>query len=249
MEKVSINDWLTIQTRKDLSLLRRSLKYEPLQYGIIADLTFVVLSTCLDNIFYENEQRPTYLWVILCVLTVIVTLGCIIYCFWKNKRKQLDRIMALSVEELVDLFDNEVCYNIMTADSMDDCLLLNAAGEIQDEDASQKEIQKFYFIETCYYLDKAITQLCKFDKSATKAIYRDKDPGIGVSYARFLNVCTLIHDNYNHLIKAAEKDEYKKLINKRIIKKFNNLICQLVENNDFGELKDCKIQLNNSESE
>jgi len=44
MNKFSVNDWLTIQTRKDLTFIRRSIERETVNYAIFADMFIAVFS-------------------------------------------------------------------------------------------------------------------------------------------------------------------------------------------------------------
>lgn len=247
MNKVTLNDWMTLQTRKDLSLLRKSIKREPIRIAILIDVAIAVISTCLDGIYsaQSSDQQvgagsPSILWWIIAGIVILVTVGGIVLSVMSDKRKAFFRKISPTISELVDVFDNEVCYNIMTADSMDDHLIV-------DEDTKKlppnDEVQKFYFIETCYYLNKAISQLEKFEIQGKEAIFRGEN-GNGISLMRFVNVCTLIHSNYLRLITiAGDIKEYTDILKQsnKFIDMFNSLINSLEQNEGFTELKGCEI--------
>lgn len=243
MDKFSLNDWLTLQTRKDISLLRRSLKHEPIRIAILIDVGIAVVSTCLDNIYSSKDNAsnsPSVLWWIIVAATLLVTIGGIYLSIRFEKKKVLDRKVSPPIAELVDLFDNEVCYNIMTADSMDDHLILDEkTGKIKSDD----EVQKFYFIEACYYLNKAIGQLFRFKVLGKEAIFRE-EIGSGISMMRFKNVCSIIQSNYQHLNNiTGEKLPYKNIIkqNQAAVDMFDGLIHSLIKDAGFIELEGCKI--------
>ena len=46
MNKFTINDWLTIQTRKDLFYIRRGLEQKTVNHAIFADLLIALLAFC-----------------------------------------------------------------------------------------------------------------------------------------------------------------------------------------------------------
>ena len=141
--------------------------------------------------------------------------------------------MELPVDDLVNLFDNEICYSVMTADSMRDHLL-DANDNIEDE------IRQFYFIEAMYYSNKAISQLFYFKLPAKNAIQTNDSPG-GVWFSRFQNVCAILSQIYKALIRfSTDNNNYKPLLDdgKKYIEKFNDLVNHIAKECDIPELKD-----------
>lgn len=151
MEKISINDWLTLQTRKDITYIRRSLEHESVNYAIFADLFIALVAFCLDHLFWTVDANtgavekvaPSAFWIITSVLLFIIPAIIFIYNYCKRVRIRSDNKMSLPVDYLIDLFDNEICYNVITADSMRDHL---------KDSNEQEEIKKLYFIEAVYYV-------------------------------------------------------------------------------------------------
>lgn len=56
MDKFSINDWLTIQSRKDLTYIRRSLEFKTVDYAIFADILVALLAFCIGSCFMEQYR-------------------------------------------------------------------------------------------------------------------------------------------------------------------------------------------------
>lgn len=218
MGKFSINDWLTLQTRKDLTFIRRNLEHESVNYAIFADLFIALFSFVLDHILRTVDANtglveqisPSWLWIVTAILLVAVPAIIFIFSYRKKKKYQSDEKMVMPVEYLVDLFDNEICYNVMTADSMRDHML-------DESESIEKEIQQFYFIEALYYANKTSTQLNRFKNQGRNAI-RAGDSIEGVSFIRFRNVCEIIMNIYKALNDfSTKKGGYKVLMEDKII--------------------------------
>ena len=190
MNKFSVNDWLTIQARKDLTFIRRSIERETVNYAIFADIFIAVFSFVMDHVLWTvidpntgavEQIAPSWYWICTAFLLVIVPVAIFIHGVYKKERFHTDVKKVMPVEYLVDLFDNEICYNAMTADSMRDHML-------NENEAFEEEIRKFYFIEAAYYANKAISQLFYFKNQGKKAIQTKNSLG-GISFVRFYNVC------------------------------------------------------------
>lgn len=228
MDKFSINDWLTIQTRKDLTYIQRSHERETTNYAIFADLFIAVFSFVLDHILWTvvdsesgtvEQATPSWYWILTAALLILIPAVIFLIDWIKRKKYQKDTKKVIPVDQLIDLFDNEICYNAMTADSMRDCLL-NAGEDVEDE------IERFYYIEASYYSNKAATQLFYFKNQGKRAI-KTKDSVEGISYLRFKNVCEIIYNIYKQLIDFADsKPGYEILLldNKKYIGNFKNLM-------------------------
>lgn len=246
MEKFSINDWLTLQTRKDITYIRRSLEHESVSYAIFADLFIALFAFALDHLLQTEEQAsPSWLWIVAAGLLFAVPVIIFLVSFCKKKKLQADKKMVMPVEDLVDLFDNEICYNVMNADSMRD----HMKGS---NDSIEKEIQKFYFIEALYYASKASSQLFRFKIQGHNAVQTADSPG-GVAYIRFMNVCEIVKKIYEDLIEfATNKDEndYRALLKDGVacINDFIDLTNHIGgATNELSEMKEWKIDLSGIE--
>lgn len=228
MNKFSINDWLTLQTRKDLTFIRRSLEHDSVNYAIFADIFIALFAFVLDHILWNvvdpqtgkiEQVTPSLYWIIIAVLLCLIPTCIFGYGFIKRKIYQSDIKKVTPVEYLVDLFDNEISYNIMTADSMRDLMT-------KEDSTVEEEIRQFYFIEAMYYVNKAVTQLYSFRMQGNKAIIAG-NVHEGVSCSRFQNVCEIISGIYRSLMDISKKNEdYMALFSEAAdyINNFNELI-------------------------
>lgn len=228
MNKFSVNDWLTIQTRKDLTFIRRSIEHETVNNAIFADMFIAFFSFVMDHVLWSvvdpntgavEQVAPSWYWICTAFLLVAVPIAIFAWGIYKKERFQADVKKVMPVEYLVDLFDNEICYNAMTADSMRDHMM-------NESETFEDEIRKFYFIEAAYYANKAVSQLFYFKNQGKKAIQTKNSLG-GISFVRFHNVCEIVSNIYEDLISYTKEHEiYKPLLedSKDFIFNFNDLL-------------------------
>lgn len=247
MDKFSVNDWLTLQTRKDLTYIRRDLEHGSINHAIFADLFIALFAFVMDHVLWTivdpntgavEQATPSLYWIGTAVLLIIVPAIIFLCNYLKRNRYQADVKMVMPVDYLVDLFDNEICYNVMTADSMRDHML-NANGSIREE------IQKFYYIEALYYANKATTQLYHFKNQGQKAI-QTSTSFEGVAYVRFQNVCEIVFMIYKELVAFAINDRrFLALIedSKEDIDCFNDLVHYMgAKIDELNDMTDWKVE-------
>lgn len=228
MGKFTINDWIAIQTRKDITYIRRNLEHNSINYAIFADMFIAVLSFVLDHVFWTvtdsdtgkiEQVAPSWYWIVIAILLFMVPLIIVFIGRFRRRRFLFDIKMVKPVEYLINVFDNEICYNIMTADTMRDHLL-------DGNNTLREDIQKFYYIEAAYYVNKASHQLFEFKNQGINSIQTESSFD-GIPYIRFLNVSEIIHNTYNMLITfARSRSEYTNIIkdSANYIKEFNDLM-------------------------
>lgn len=245
MNKFSVNDWLTLQTRKDLTYIRRSLEHESIDYAIFADLFIALFSFVLDHVLWTvTDERvgaveqitPAWYWIGTACFLVIVPVIIFIHSYYKKRRYQADVKMVMPVDYFINLFDNEICYNAMTADSMRDHLL-------DKDNKLEEEIRKFYFIETLYYANKTTTQLYYFKNQGKNAIHT-KNTLEGISYIRFRNLCEIVNKIYKALLDFASKNEsYTALLEDSddYIENYNDLVAYMCEIPGLEDMKKWEI--------
>jgi len=210
----------------------------------IAVLSFVldhVLWTITDIDTGKTEQvTPSWYWIIIAILLISVPMIIAIIGRYRRQKFQFDIKMVKPVEYLINLFDNEICYNIMTADTMRDHLL-------EENNTLRADIQKFYYIEAMYYVNKATHQLFEFKNQGGNSIQTESSLD-GIPFIRFINVSEIIFNTYNLLIDfAGSRCEYIKLLNDstKYINEFNDLMDYM--GTKIPELKglvNWKIELN-----
>ena len=83
-------------------------------------------------------------------LIPIIWLGIKYFIRFYNRKKRGSDIP--NVSSLIDLFDNEICYYAMMAESY-----INKLDKSDDLDTNiSTSVKQFYFIETCFYINKPI---------------------------------------------------------------------------------------------
>ena len=241
MNKFSVNDWLTLQTRKDLTYIRRNLEHKTINYAIFADLFIAFLSFVLDHALWPvsdaktctaEELAPSWYWICTALLLAVVPVIIFINSYIHKRQHLTDMKMVMPVEYLINLFDNEICYNVMTADSMRDHFLDSSVD-------LENVIKKFYFIETLYYVNKTIAHLYYFKNQGQNAIHT-KNTLDGISYIRFKNACEIVYNIYTALLNYVSNNSgYKPLLEDSMdsIYNFNDLVNHM---GNIPELKEMK---------
>ncbi len=265
MDKYSINDWFTIQTRKDVQYLRRSIVRNPVSLSIFSEVFIAILSLVVEKIWYDDSASDLDVFPYWCGVTILLfVVPTVIFLCYRHRLAEVEknRKIVPPIPELIDLFDNEICYNVINADAMKDrlCGLINVAvnrrktigkgkkvaiqetynlrlsglikGDYQFskvryapdysaesyEEAQEPSVIRFYYIETGYYLDKAISQLLLFDKAIDKIVaVQEKALPNKIAGYRILNVCSIVDETYSELEKLSVDQRFKEYYFSEII--------------------------------
>lgn len=95
-----------------------------------------------------------------------------------------------NIKSMIDLFDNEICYFVLMAESYSDKL------KNINTDSPSNTIQ-FYFMETCFYVNKAIHNLSLTSNCANKIYSTDYEEifkNRKISYTRLKNIFNILDD-------------------------------------------------------
>lgn len=121
---------------------------------------------------------------------------------------------------MIDLFDNDICYYVLMAESY--------SKEFSDAKKIKKEcitdVDRFYFIETCFYVNKAIYNLSKTANNFN-VIYSDDVNELynnrKISITRLSNllgildsVIKIIEDNFDIISGVDKKENFRELFRK-----------------------------------
>lgn len=136
MNKITINDWQTLQTRKEIQNIRKTMaENKTASWTIVIELILVLAGFFLNNIFptpaavavfdsttgqiisQTTNSGVNWPWVTLSVLALGIPLVIAIRTFVKKKREEAREKLVRNTHEMITKFDDEVCYYIMTADS------------------------------------------------------------------------------------------------------------------------------------
>ena len=215
------NEWQELSLKKDIENIYKIL-YESKSDSslLMVDIFMAVFSLWLDKVYNTFDS----LWKCI-VLSVIIAIPISIIIFRKiiNKIRHYNSpYKAYSVETLVDVFDNKVCYYVLTAESYYQML-------VENQDNQDNSVLEFYFTEIWYYINKAKSELFSMynnENVFSEDIIKIQDDRL-VLATRLKNVIDMIDyigSNSNDLIKK---------INKKSNLKINDLQYQL--NDDYDQ--------------
>ena len=216
---MNINDWQTIQTRNYVKKIKELLSNpQAAELAIFVDVALLLFSFLLERIF-ENSRISTYIWIIILILGLGLSCYIIISAIVKQKIVEKYSDQLLPYDEIIALFDDEVCYKLMSALSF--CEQLENLSITSPTNKCEPSLAIFYDLEATYYLNKAISILGAIKASLSDIISYDENTissnGI-LSYDRIENVCDLIESIQKRLNSSITSlgskmsvDSYEKL--------------------------------------
>lgn len=177
-----VNDWQDLSLKKNIDkILKAQGKSEAIGVALSFDIAIAVIVLCVDkgidaindatsccfglekNLSFFEKLDVVYPFVILGMLGLIPSIIVGVRFFISRLAKRMTVAHIRSADELVDLFDNELCVYAMMAQSYADMLMTC-------NDASRKV---FFYIQTCYYINKSISGLIKTQPQMTSIISDD----------------------------------------------------------------------------
>ena len=146
----------------------------------------------------------------------------------------------MSAKEFKDVFDNEICYYILMAESYYNMLIENSANfpvapaPMGKDNPCDDSIKRFYYIEASYYFNKAIMLLRPIYNIASdvlsqkvNGVYQDKK----IAIARYENACQMLKCIYDYL--NDNKDIVSGLDHSDTIIEVNNKYMENLTHTDF----------------
>lgn len=197
-----VNEWQELSLKKDIENIYKTL-YESKSDSslLMVDIFMAVFSLWLDKVYNMFND----LWK-CAVLTVVIAIPISIVIFRKiiNKiRRHNSPYKAYSVETLVDVFDNKVCYYVLTAESYYQML-------VENQDNQDNSVLEFYFTEIWYYINKAKSELFSmynnenvFSEDSIKI--QDDKLVLATRLKNIMDMIDHIGNNSNDLIKKISK--------------------------------------------
>lgn len=209
MSKVSLNDWETMHIRKEIEAIHRSVtKKDIVDYAFVVDTILVLLGFAFDKGVLEDGSKQNISWWFFgsAIALLLLIFGCIIIRAIRAKKKENLRRKVKSSREIVRLIDDKVCYFLMTAQSMYD----NGIG-------ISTPIDRFYLIETSYYLNKCVSILMSVNNNISCVLVSGSSADDllsgKISKERMKNIFSLLDTLYEGIaeaiIQCAEKDRKK----------------------------------------
>lgn len=200
---MNINDWKIIQMRNDVKYIKRNaVGNNAANWSLVIDVFLVLLAFVLDRIV-DNPQEINALWIVIGACGIIFPV--VLFAVQAIKTKHAEEISrrVLNTKELVEIFDDEICYMIMSAETFNKNL--QNSSEV---DSRQKALMlEFYTIEVEYYLNKAVKLLLKMDNNLSGVLNTEDITQNHISKPRLINSISLIVSLYEELFKFVEKQE------------------------------------------
>lgn len=203
MEDIKFNEWQEMALKKDMeSIIKKLDMQEPIILSLCWEVVLAVGTIIVDHLF-DIQNIDIMLWIFVVILAVLPP---IIIIFQKFVRWGLSIKKVLSgkyeVRDLVDTFDNQICYWVMMCNSYNNLL----------SKVSEKNKKIFLYQEGCYYNNKSMQALFHMNPVIDKVFSNDSKDVIEkniVDIYRLLSLLEMMNNNQLELdkqIKAMKDD-------------------------------------------
>lgn len=235
MNRITINDWQAIQSRKEIQNIRRLIRTEKAaSWSIVFEVALLITGFCLDNVFSET-QKTNGLWIAVSSVAVIVPILVFIAEVVIQKRKRNALKQVRDVHEIINMFDDEVCYYVMTAGSFLDTKIGVAKNHTNETGTDCRELRRFYIIEASYYLNKSVGILGLMKNNLGNIVERmdlnsDRIPSVSqISFYRFQNTVLLMscmYQNIEQMLISEDDMAYILEDNRHYMRQLNDVISE-----------------------
>ena len=169
-------------------------------WSLVIDVFLVLLAFVLDRTSSELQSINT-LWIAIAVCGVAFPLCLYIVEVIKIKRAEKISKRVLNAKELVVMFDDEICYMIMSAETF--TKKLQQAEPVKSRQTAL--MLEFYTIEAEYYLNKAVHLILKMDNNLNSVLDEADLTKNRISKTRLINAISLIASIYESLFEYETK--------------------------------------------
>ncbi len=186
----TVNEWQDLSLKKDVENVAREIKRKGKRESILTlDLLLAILAIMFDHLFSENECERIIVLSVIAGLAVIITAIYFLLKFldWRKARRKI-KSGIIKIKPYVDLFDNNICYYAMTA---------NTFRENFQNESHDSSIKNFYFIESNYYVNKCITELNNMKNLIGEIFTNDENEAVSkakIHTSRLENIILLLCD-------------------------------------------------------
>ncbi len=187
MEKYDALDWQSFSEKKNIEEIAKNTK-DKNDIQITATIEIAMgISSIVSDVIFCGKVLIIISWITLVIsLIPLVWLGIKYSIRFYNRKKRGNDIP--NVLSLIDLFDNEICYYAMMAESY--------TNKLNNTDVNTPcSVEQFYFIETCFYINKAIYNLSLTSNCKDKLYSTDKKKlhqSRNISYTRLRNIFDIL---------------------------------------------------------
>lgn len=207
-------------------------------WSLVVDVLLLLLAFVLDRIFGDAEGFNIW-WAVIAVGGVIIPL--LLFAIEAIRNRRLERISrrVLNAKELVQMFDDEICYMIMSAETFNKNL--KKTEEIKSQQTAL--LLEFYTIEVSYYLNKAVHLILKMDNNLTGVLDEDDVTKNHISKSRLINSIRLIASVYEELFDFASSKS-KELANYSVVLDLSETKTKYESLKEFVKRKNGLININ-----
>lgn len=200
---MNINDWKIIQMRNDVKYIKRKASGgSAANWSLVIDVFLVLLAFALDRTSGAEETTNTY-WIVIAASGIIIPLGLLIFEMKRTKSAEEVSKRVPNTKELVAMFDDEVCYMIMSAETFNKSL--QSYSSITSRQTAL--MIEFYMIEAEYYLNKAVQLVLKMDNNLTGVLNEKNISQNHISKVRLINAVSLIASIYEELFAFSRNND------------------------------------------
>lgn len=225
---IKFNEWQEMSLKKDVEsiviILKRKKQIEALAFS---ELGIAFLTIVLDNLnLLKGNPLITGILVVLALTPIGVSIGIVAYRFFKNYRERAG--LKHAHNDLVDDFDNKVCYWVMTAVSFYD--LLEEKGNMHNRNSLDESIP-FLFQETNFYVNKSIEKFHEFEPAAMTIFNNGEGRSKQINNYRLETVIQILYQ--------VRKNSYTYIdsLQTRLSKSANHTIaCQKKNDKEYDEV-------------
>ncbi len=194
---MTISDWKIIQIRNDLRKIRQMVvRRASVRVGILFDLFLILLAFVLNQAF-EKEQVPRVIWLVIAIVGFLVPVVAVVVGHFRGKRLRRQSARVQNARDLISLFDDEICYLVMSADSFFSSLYSNSSLTTNKSEEHTNTLKEFYYLEISYYLNKSARLLSLITNNIDNVIDFNDNDTEKISRQRFDNVLNLIDEMYD----------------------------------------------------
>ena len=202
-----VSEWQAISLKKDIEKILKFLKERrTIEFTLTFDVEIALLALFLNIIDKDWFDNCKIIIIALIIISIVLTVLNYVRIGLNTFINRYRTYNSFSKNELVDLFDNDICYCIMTANSY--YKMLKGLPRSKE---NNHNLFKFYYIETWYYINKAKYQL-------QRMIYKEKDIFTDdpvqivnrnmISITRLVNIIKLI-DSIQKSIEKLVKNNFR----------------------------------------
>ncbi len=221
-------DWQTFSQKKNIEeIVKNTRDKKDIQIAGVIELSIAIMTYVIDKVIPEF-LKYNIVFIIITILTISPVAFLLSKYAYRWIKKELTPGKDLPIPaKMIDLFDNEVCYYVLMAESYSSELSPTSKHAATDLD-------RFYFIESCFYFNKAVSNLSQMTSNLEKIFSIDVGDLTGdkkISCTRLKNIFDIldkiqkviesnvgiissidIDDNYYEVFSVYRKayDEFKK---------------------------------------